>query len=636
LQDLMGSDTWLIRANMINVARGSMNRIDAKPTVTSGLDLRDLGFNITPSNQTAAGLPFITVTGFFTTGDAQQPFATRVNNVAAFTDDLSWVSGAHSLKFGGEIRRDQIRVSFINRPNGDFTFSGQYSGNAAADFLLGFPQQYRQATGDPNLDGSSWVYSVYGQDEFRLSRVTLNYGLRYEVNQPFAETQDHLNAFHPFQQSTMFPTAPTGLVYPGDAGVPRGTYPTDKNNFAPRVAAVWDVRGDGRTAVRSAWGIFYDTLPGQGDFFQNGTLAPPFQPLTEVNYPLQQSAPPFANPLAGVTGAPGFPAGLIFIGWGPEFETPVVQQYNVTLQQQVGSYWGVEAGYVGSRGKHLPIFMEVNPTTPILSPTPVIGPRLFPAFSLVRPTFSVADSWFDSFQASARMRSWRGLNVLASYTLGHAVDHVSGLNIGGESRPMLPVTIGDQASFDAALAREKGDALFDVRHRFVLSFGYELPRLDSRNAAMRLTLGGWQVNGIVQGQTGFPLTVIEPNNVSLTSLTNRPNMTCDPNDGAPHTVQQWFNTACFQRLTVAANAGQIGNEPRDAVRGPGFSRTDLSFFKNFVIARAQQVQLRVEVFNIFNQERFLQPNGTIGAPTFGQITAAEDGRIVQLGVKFTF
>src|SRR5206468_12319933 len=201
-------------------------------------------------------------------------------------------------------------------------------------------------------------------------------------------------------------------------------------------------------------------------------------------------------------------------------------------------------------------------------------------------------------QASARLRPWHGLNMLASYTLGHAVDHVSGLNIGGESRPMLPVNVGDDASIQAALAREKGDALFDVRHRFVLSFGYELPDLASRAPAARLALGGWQVNGIVQGQTGFPLTVIEPNNITLTSLTNRPNMTCDPNDGAPHTVAQWFNTSCFQRLTVAANAGQIGNEPRDAVRGPGFSRTDLSFFKNFVIARAQQVQLRVEAFNI--------------------------------------
>ena len=636
LQDVMASDTWMVRPNMINVARVSMNRIDASPTVTSGLSVKDLGFNINPSNATAAGLPFVRVTGFFTTGDAQQPFATRVNNVFGVTDDLTWVTGRHSLKFGGEVRRDRIKVSFINRPNGDFTFSGQYSGNAAADFLLGFPVQYRQATGDPNLDGSSWVFAGYAQDEYRVSRMTLNYGVRYEVNQPFAESQNHLNAFHPGQQSTVFANAPTGLVYPGDAGVPAGTYPTDRNNVAPRLAAVWDVRGDGRTAVRGAWGLFYDTLPGQGDFFQNGTLAPPFQPLTEVNFPLQMASSPFADPLQGVTGTPGFPAGLIFIGWGPEFATPVVQQYNLTLQQQVGDHWGLEIGYVGSRGKKLPIFMEVNPTIPILTPTPRIGPRLFPAFSLVRPTFSAAESWYDSLQGSARMRPWRGLNVLASYTLGHAVDDVSGLNIGGESRPMLPVTIGDEASIDAALARERGDALFDVRHRFVLSFGYVLPVLSDRGAAMRLALGGWQMNGIIQGQTGFPLTVIEPTNASLTSLTNRPNMTCDPNAGGARTTAQWFNTTCFQRLTVAANAGQHGDEPRNAVRGPGFSRTDVSLFKNFAVTRSQQVQLRLEAFNVFNQERFGQPGATAGSPTFGVITSADEGRIVQIGVKYTF
>jgi hypothetical protein len=621
---------------MINVARASFNRIAAKPTVTSGLNLQDLGFSYAGSNPTAAGLPFVMVTGFFTTGDAQQPFAARTNNVFAVTDDFSWVAGAHSLKFGGELRRDQIKVSFINRPNGDFTFTTQYTGNAAADFLLGFPVQFRQATGDPNLDGSSWVYAVYGQDEFRISRVTLNYGVRYEVNQPFAERQDHLNAFHPGQQSQVFPNAPVGLVYPGDPGVPRGTYPTDANNVAPRFAAVWDPQGDGRTSVRAAWGLFYDTLPGQGDFFQNGTLAPPFQPLTEVNFPLVMTTSPFANPLQGVTGAPGFPPGLIFIGWGTDFATPVVQQYNLTLQRQVGSHWGVEAGYVGSRAKNLPIFMEVNPTIPILTPTPRIGLRVFPAFSLVRPTFSVAESWYDSLQASARMRPWHGLNLLASYTLGHASDHVSGLNIGGEPRPMLAVTMGDESTFEAALGREKGDALFDVRHRFVLSFGYQLPDLGDRGAAARLALGGWQVNGIIQGQTGFPLTVTEPNNVSLTSLTNRPNMICNPNEGGARTIEQWFNTACFQRLTLPGNAGQIGDEPRNAVRGPGFKRTDLSLVKNFAIAASQQVQLRIEAFNIFNSIRFGQPTASLGSPTFGAITTAEDGRIVQLGIKYSF
>ncbi len=633
LQDIMGSDTWVVRSNMINVARANLNRIDAKPNVTSGLDLSSLGFKYAGTSTTAAGLPSITLNGFFTTGDAQQPFASRTNNVFGVSDDLTWVTGRHSFKFGGEIRRDQIRVSYINRPNGDFTFNGQYSGNAAADFLLGLPIQFRQGSGDPNLDGSSWTYALYGQDEYRVgSRLTLNYGVRYEVNQPFAESQNHLNAFHPGQQSTVIPNAPTGLVYPGDAGVPAGTYYTDKNNVAPRLAAIWDASGDGRTSVRAAWGLFYDTLPGQGDFFQNGTLAPPFQPLTQVDYPANI---PFASPLGGASPV-GFPANLIFIGWGPDFTTPIVQHYNVSVQHQLGGYWGVEAGYVGSRGDHLPIFMEVNPTTPILTPTPTVGPRLFPAFSLVRPTFSVAQSWYDAFQTSARMRPWHGLNMLVSYTLSHAVDDVSGLNIGGESRPMLPVTIGNQASIDAALAREKGDALFDARHRFVLSFGYELPRLTSSNAATRLTLGGWQVNGIIQGQTGFPLTAIEPNNISLTSLTNRPNMTCDPNANAPQTVTQWFNTSCFQRLTVAANGGQVGNEARNVIRGPGFARTDLSFFKNFAVTKTQQLQLRVEAFNLLNQERFGQLGNQIGSPTFGVITTAEDGRIVQLGIKYTF
>ncbi|MBI3401590.1 MAG: TonB-dependent receptor [Acidobacteria bacterium] len=632
LQDVMGSDTWIVKSNMINVARANLNRISAQPNVTSGLDLSSLGFRYAGTSATAAGLPFITINGFFTAGDAQQPFASRTNNVVSVSDDVTWVTGRHAYKFGGEIRRDQIKVSFINRPNGDFTFTGQYTGNAAADFLLGLPVQFRQGSGDPNLDGASWVYGLYAQDEYRVGpRLTLNYGVRYEVNQPFAESQNHLNAFHPGQQSTVQPTAPKGLVYPGDTGVPDGTYDTDKNNVAPRVSAIWDASGDGRTSVRAAWGLFYDTLPGQGDFFQNGTLAPPFQPLTQLDFP---AAIPFASPLGGAQPT-GFPAGLIFIGWGTDFATPIVQHYNVSVQRQLGSSWGVEVGYVGSRGKNLPIFMEVNPTIPILTPAPAVGPRIFPAFSLVRPTFSVAESWYDALQASARMRPWHGLNMLASYTFSHAVDDVSGLNIGGESRPMLPVTIGDQASIDAALAREKGDALFDARHRLVLSFGYALPQLAGSSQIARLALGGWQVNGIIQGQTGFPLTAIEPNNVSLTSLTNRPNMTCDPNASAPETAAQWFNTSCFTRLTTAANGGQVGNEPRNEIRGPGFARTDVSFFKNFGVG-TQQLQLRLEAFNVLNQERFGQPGNQIGSPTFGVITTADDGRIVQLGIKYMF
>jgi len=269
----------------------------------------------------------------------------------------------------------------------------------------------------------------------------------------------------------------------------------------------------------------------------------------------------------------------------------------------------------------------------------VQGPRLLPAFSLVRPTLPVARSWYDALQASVRVRRWHELTALASYTWSHAIDHVSGLNIGGEPRPMLPVslddlTAGEGPSIDAALARERGNALFDARHRFVLSANYVLPTFEDRNAFVHHTLGGWSVNAIVQAQTGFALTVTEPVDVALQSLTNRPDTTCDPNADAPRTVERWFDTGCFSRLRLPADAGRIGNAGRGIVRGPGFARTDLSFVRTFDLPKSQHVELRIEAFNLFDQDRLGNPGLSLGTPTFGQITSADDGRVVQLGVKW--
>jgi len=190
------------------------------------------------------------------------------------------------------------------------------------------------------------------------------------------------------------------LVYPGDGGLPRGTYHTDTNNFAPRLAMAWDPIGDGRTSIRTAWGLFYDSIPGQGDFFQNGTLAPPFQPLTQVDFPVKVTGPSFANPLQGVTGAgTPFPAGLIFIGWGPDFTTPVVQQYNFSVQRSRKSLG------IGSRLRRFlwrspPDFHRGQPTIPVLTPTPAIGARVFPAYSLVRPTFRLRNPGTTHFKAA--------------------------------------------------------------------------------------------------------------------------------------------------------------------------------------------------------------------------------------------
>jgi hypothetical protein len=499
--------------------------------------------------------------------------------------------------------------------------------------MLGLPAQFRRTTNNSIQDGTGWLYATYVQDEFRpRSNLTVNVGLRYELPIPFEDTNGALNAFRPGVQSQRFPTAPAGLVYPGDPGIPDGTYETDKNNFAPRVGVVWDPTGTGRSSVRAAWGIFYDALAGQGDFFQNGVLAPPFTPLVELNAP---TALTLSDPLTAITGGPTrFPPALTIIGWGEDFHTPYAYHFNATVQHQIGSNMGAEIGYVGSRGEHLPIFMEVNPGVYTPGQTKA-GARIFPAFALVRPTFSVAKSKYDSLQASVRMRQTHGMNFLASYTLAHAKDHVSGLNIGGESRPVLPVTIGDPATFDQALAYEWGDALFDVRHRFVVSFGAELPTPTSMGTAMKYVLGGWQVNGIVQKQSGFPLSVTD-SVLSIRYLTNRPDAICDPNANAPHTTDQWFDTSSFVRRSGAETGDRPGNAGRNSIRGPGFASTDLSLFKNVDFAGSQRIQIRIEAFNVFNQARFNNPSGAIGTANFGRITSAQDGRVVQLGIKYLF
>ena len=176
------------------------------------------------------------------------------------------------------------------------------------------------------------------QDEFRVtSRLTLNLGLRYELPTPFIDVNDAISGFDTGVQSQLFPAAPTGLVYPGDPGVSRGIVPTDKNNVAPRLAVAWDPFGGGKTSVRSAFGVFYDALAGQGDFFQSGVLSPPFTPLIELNTPTRIT---LADPLAAVAGPPNpFPPNLTIIGWGNEFEAPYAFHYNIGVQRQIGPPW---------------------------------------------------------------------------------------------------------------------------------------------------------------------------------------------------------------------------------------------------------------------------------------------------------
>lgn len=655
LEDAMGSDTWVIHASMINVARYARQWIDGAPNQTSGLDLASAGYAFGSTNAQAAGLPNVTITGYFTQGDAQQPFVTRNNSVDTISDDFTWTKGRHTLQFGGEIRRDGIGLLYINRPNGAFTFNANFTGYALADFLLGYPYMFQQGSGDPAMSGKSWTYSGYAQDQFRISpKLTIVVGGRYEVNQPYTEAKGHLAALHPGQQSTVEPNAPVGLVYPGDKDTPAATYYADTNNVSPRIAAIYDPMGDGRTVFRAAYGIYFDTVPGQGDFFQNGTLAPPFQPLQEIDFYQRPgsaaSSAWFSNPYQGISnGAVGFPPGLTFIGWSlpHSYKAPNIQHYNLGIEHQFTSQMGFELNYVGTRAKQLPIFIEVNPTNVLPSTSAIdayaAGARaVFPAFGLTRPTFSAAKSWYDSLQAQWTLRPWHRATATAAYTWSRSIDDVSGLNIGNESRPVLPVTIGDQGSIDRAMARERANSLFDTRNRFVLSFTYELPQLAGKVAAERLLVGGWQLNGIFQAQSGNPFTVVNAATTAQ-SLTFRPNMTCNPNNAVNRNVgtsATFFDTSCFSLPAVGTRIdnSRSGNEPRGAVVGPGFNTMDASLFKIFRITETQHADLRFEVFNVFNEAHFAQPGLTFGTSTFGHITSTvgNDSRVIQLAFKYGF
>jgi hypothetical protein len=665
--DEMGSDTWTINDHMINVGRFLHQHIQGVPNLTSQVDPSTLGYQFGSTNATAKGLPNDMLTGSFSTGDAQQPFAFRSNDVLSGTDDLTWTRGKHLFQFGGEVRRDQINLLYINRPNGNFTFTNSFTKNVLSDFLLGFPAEFQQGSGDPALNGSSWTYSVYAQDEFRVSsRLTLDLGVRYEVNAPYVEQHNHLAALHPGQQSTMQPGAPVGLVYPGDADTPRATYFADTNNVGPRLGAVYDPFGDGKSSIRAAWGLFYDATPGQGDFFQNGTLAPPFQPLQQIFFSPSPAATDvyFSNPYAGVAaGAPGFPPALTFIGWSlaNSFKTAQFQQYNVSVQRQITHTMGAEIGYVGSRGEYIPIFIEVNPTGYKATGATVTGANAyvqngyasspFPSFGLTRPTFSAGKSWYDSLQANVQLRSYHHVQATAAYTWSHSLDNASGLNIGGDSRPVLPAVIGNQASIDAAVAREKGPSLFDARNRFVLSLQYEFPKFEGHMLAERLIVGGWNFNTIFQVQSGSPFAVNLGASGPYTaqSLIFRPNQICNPNSGGQHQpgtlpAQHYFNTSCFALPTITIGGvslvdnSQSGNASRNSVVGPGFNTTDASLFKTLALNDHDKFEFRFEVFNVFNEAHVSNPSGTFGTSTFGQITRTigNDSRVVQMAIKLSF
>ncbi len=679
-QNFVAQETHIFSPTIIGVARFSYLR--NKFLLDEHLNHQspaDLGFLYDPTLPAAAGPPFIQVGGYASVGDPITGPRNTFQNTFDLSGSLNWIHGRHEFKFGGGYRRDQINALQGIATNGFFVFAGIPSqagflyNDGFANFLSGNPVVFLQGGGDFGREIRDRAMNLYGQDNYKVtSRLTLNVGLRYELPFPATENKNRVNLFVPGAQSKVIPGAPAGLLYPGDPGVPAGLISTQKTAFAPRVGFAWDPRGDAKTVVSAAYGIFYEPYyTGQGGPLQDPISAPPYLKTVQVNPLINSFAYPFhvPDPFAN-----SFPEPMTLLVVSRNLHLPYAQDWNLNIQRSFGANWLLQIGYVGTTGVRLPRFIEGNPaiyipgvdTTspgctrpaqpcPISTSSNANQRRLYSGCTLADPPSSciyssvgeiasIANSSYNALEASLRKRFSHGLSFLASYTWSHSIDDVSSFNItGSASQPVAGENDLAQNPFD--LAAERGRSMFDARHRFVLSYQWSIPFLQHSDNWYGHVLGNWQLNGIVTAMSGTPFTVFDSNDVSLQGQapeisgfsSNRPNVIGNPNSG-PHTAAQWFNVNAFQPITQDPNSPvqQFGNEGRNAVQGPGYVNWDFSAFKNIRLTESKEVQFRGELFNVLNHTNFRLPVSDIESPNFGQVQSDVSPRVIQVALKFLF
>ncbi|HEV2381446.1 MAG TPA: carboxypeptidase regulatory-like domain-containing protein [Terriglobia bacterium] len=621
-----------------------------------------LGFQYSPTLPVQAGLPFIEVGGYASVGNPITGPADSYQNSFSFADSVAWVHGKHDLKFGGQVERDQVNNLMGIASNGFFVFAPvPIIGNAFADFMIGQPVVFLQGGGELTRGLRALNENLYAQDSYKPTpRLTLNIGLRYELPQPYSEVHNQTALFEPGAQSKVIPSAPQGLLYPGDAGVGPGLIAREYTAFAPRVGLAWDPTGNGRWAVRAAYGIFYDPYyNGQGGPLQTPESAPPWFKTIQESFPtFANPVPPGPNPFAPVfNGAQG----LTLLTLDPNLRLPYAQDWNFTVERSFGESWLASVGYVGTKGTKLPRFIEGDPAVlcsdlPLAQQSSCISGEqqnvnLYRPYSGCTPASpascnygsiglisGIANSDYNALQASLRKRLGHGLAFLASYTYSKTLDDVSSFNISGSS-PQLVAGENDLAQNPRDLAAEYGRSLFDARHRLVLSYEWQLPFWREGRGWYQRAFGNWQMNGIFSASTGTPFTVYDSSDPSLQGqapeisgfVGDRPNLLGNPNDG-PKTAGEWFNTQAFQRAPIAT----FGDAGRNIVQAAGLAQWDCALFKGFRLGESTSLQFRAEMFNISNRVNFAVPNDDFNSPTFGQVQSALAPRQIQFALKLLF
>jgi len=668
-QNFVATETHTFSPTMIGVARFSFLRNKfLYGERTNHTTPQSLGFQYEPSLDLAVGPPFIQVNGYTTIGDPITGPRNTYENAYDYNGSLSWVHGRHELKFGGGFEHIHVNMLQGIATNGFFVFVPFPNvPNAFASFLFGQPVFFLQGRGDFARGINGHSFDAYAQDTYRInSHLTLNYGLRYEMPSPYTEIHKRQTLFIPGRQSTVTPSAPKGLLYPGDAGVPGGLIPTFRKGFAPRVGIAYDPTGTGNWLVTSSYGIFYEPYyTGQGGPLQSPISAPPYLQTAQISSP----PPNFADPFNGNPPAPGtFATPLTNLTLSPNLPLPYSQDWDLNMQHAFGPDLLLEVGYVGTKGTKLPRFIEANPAIyvpgidpntnqPISNPNNADQRRLYSGctladdpktciFSSTGLIAGIANSSYNALETSLRKRFSHGMAFLVSYTFSKSIDDASSFNMtGSAAKPVAGENDLAQDPFN--LAAERGRSLFDSRHRLVLSYQWAIPLWQRPHGWYQHILGAWQLNGIATVMTGTPFTVFDSTDVSqqggapeITGFSaNRPNLVAGQNPNAgPKRTTAWLNRAAFQQITPDPRSPvqQFGTAGRNIAQGPGYADWDFSAFKNFLVSEGKEFQFRAEFFNFLNHTNFHLPDSDISSPTFNQILEAQPPRLIQLALKFQF
>jgi hypothetical protein len=643
--------THILTNSLINEFRFSWTTVGI---VSGGTQPRNEIITGSLDTQVTSGTPNIAIsnlTGLGSQGPCcgNSPLA-KTSGVFDYADNASWSHGKHQLKLGGEFLWIRPRTFATSNGRSTFGFTGVFTqnpssrgttGNALADLLLGDTDTLTTGTVAENEERGT-AYGIYGADQYQLSEsLTINYGLRYEYSAPFTETQNRMGNF------ILDPGPLYGqLIFSGNPALPRSLIYGDKNNVAPRLGIAYRVPHVDQMTIRASYGIFYGQDEGTG-VTNRLTSNPPFfgygsttlssdQLHPSSGYVLSPSdviARPTPIPASSFTLAPTATATLV--SWPEHFQTAYVQQWSVSIQKQLPWQVLAEVNYVGNHGSQLLGLGQGNQPT-VLNSTPVNSRRPLATYTIasVKTVGNWNSSRYEGMSAKLEKRFDKGYSFLNSFTYGHAFDL---------QNPALDLCdtcgVGDTIQNNYNRSANYASSDNDVRFRYVLTGIAELPfgqgkRFLNGSHVVSAVVGGWAASPVYQYQTGLPFTEAMGYDAANAGTLTRPTQICNPSQGAPRTIHEWFNTACF----INTASYTFGNAGRNDIRSPGKNQLNVSLQRNFLIRRLgdSNLNMRLEGFNLFNHPQFSGPGNIIGNSLNGVISSAGAPRQMQIAARITF